>query len=80
MAKKIFKGIGKLALGVVGSVLGKKLLGGGKKKSSQSSGRVMPIAEDEAAMAARKKSIALQRQRGGRTSTILTDNEPLGGN
>lgn len=77
MAKKIFKGIGKLALGAVGSVIGKKLLGG-KKAAAPVAETVMPIADDEAARAARKKSIALQRQRGGRTSTILTDNEPLG--
>lgn len=78
MAKKIFKGIGKLALGVVGGVIGKKLVGGKKKSATPVAEPVMPFADDEAARMARKKSIAEQRRRGGRMSTILTDNEPLG--
>lgn len=35
---------------------------------------VMPLPDDEAAKAARKKSIMAQQQRSGRMSTILTDN------
>jgi len=34
----------------------------------------MPIADDEAIMRARKRAVAQQLQRGGRSSTILTDN------
>lgn len=34
----------------------------------------MPIADDEAIMRARKRAVAQQIQRGGRSSTILTDN------
>ena len=34
---------------------------------------IMPLADDQAVAAARKKSIAAQMKRGGRSSTILTD-------
>ncbi|MBP7135978.1 MAG: hypothetical protein KBA57_06415 [Sphingomonadaceae bacterium] len=34
----------------------------------------MPIADDEAILRARKRAVAQQMQRGGRSSTILTDN------
>lgn len=78
MSKKIFKGIGKVALGPIGMLVGKKLLGGGKKKAAPAPEPVMPIADDQSVLLARKRSIAEQRKRGGRASTILTDNEPLG--
>jgi len=41
---------------------------------------VMPIPDDEAAKRAKRRSLALQRQRGGRQSTILSDvgSETLG--
>ena len=40
----------------------------------------MPIADDEAILRARKRAVAQQIQRGGRSSTILTDNsDSLGG-
>lgn len=71
MAKKILKGVGSLALGTVGAALG---IGGKKKAKAPEPGPVvMPLADDEAVMKARKRSIAEQMKRGGRTSTILTD-------
>jgi len=39
----------------------------------------MPTPDDAAMKAARKRSIANQRRRMGRASTILTGDEPLGG-
>lgn len=39
---------------------------------------VMPTPDDEAVKAARRKSIAAQRSRRGRASTIFTE-DPLGG-
>lgn len=81
MAKKILKGVGKLAGGVVGSVIGGKLLGGKKKKSAAPTGGpiVMPLPDDEAVKRARKAAIAKQIGRGGRSSTILSDGDSLGG-
>lgn len=78
MAKKILKGVGKLALGTVGGLLG---IGGKKKKGKVEEGPiVMPLADDEAVRNARKKSIATQMKRGGRSSTILSDpGSTLGG-
>lgn len=71
MAKRILKGVGKLALGTVGAALG---VGGKKKEKAPPPGPVvMPLADDEAVVKARKRSIAEQMKRGGRTSTILTD-------
>jgi hypothetical protein len=40
---------------------------------------VMPLPDDAAIAAAKKRSIASQLQRGGRDSTILTDGSTLGG-
>jgi len=79
MAKKILTGIGKIAFGTVGAALGF-----GKKKSGSPQAApapVMPIADDEAVKRARRRSVASQMQRGGRTSTMLTDsdNSTLGG-
>jgi hypothetical protein len=40
----------------------------------------MPLADDEAVMRARRRSIAEQQRRAGRTSTMLTpESETLGG-
>jgi hypothetical protein len=39
---------------------------------------VMPLADDAAAEAARKKSLAAQQKRGGRASTILSTSDTLG--
>ena len=79
MAKRIVKGalsMGGLALGLKA---GKALFGGGKKKAAEVPDPVMPIADDVAIKAARKKSIIKQMGRGGRSSTILTDGDSLGG-
>ena len=80
MAKKIVKGIGSVAKFAVGGVLGSIL---GKKKDKPAAlpapEPVMPIADDEAVLRARRRSVAQQIQRGGRSSTILTDRETLGG-
>ena len=77
MAKKILKGVGKLALGTVGMALG---IGGKKKKAAPEAGpRVMPLADDEKVMAAKRADILRQRQRSGRASTILGGGETLGG-
>lgn len=45
----------------------------GKKKTKKPTPRVMPDIEDEAIQMARKRSIARQRRRTGRASTILSD-------
>lgn len=72
MAKKIIKG----ALGAAGSLLGIKK----KSKKPDEVAPVMPIADDEAVRRAKKRAIAKQMGRGGRRSTILTENEDsLGG-
>lgn len=78
MAKKIFKGIGKLALGTVGMALG---IGGKKKEKAPEKGPVvMPISDDEEVRRARKRSIIEQMSRGGRQSTMLSaDSDSLGG-
>lgn len=78
MAKKIIKSVGKVALGAVGSIIGGKLLGSKKKSAPEPGPIVMPIADDEAAKAARKRSIAAQMKRGGRSSTILSEGSTLG--
>lgn len=41
--------------------------------------RKMPMPDDEAVKKARRRSIAAQRARTGRASTIFTDQEGLGG-
>jgi hypothetical protein len=40
---------------------------------------VMPIADDESVRRARRRSLAMQLNRGGRDSTILSDGDTLGG-
>jgi len=67
MAKKILK-VASFGL------LGGKLFGGGKSAPAPTQGpQVMPLPDDQAILDARKRSIAAQMKRGGRTSTILTD-------
>jgi len=82
MAKKVLKGVGKVAGAIgVGSVV-KSLIGGKKKKDApvEAPEPVMPIADDEAVREARRRSIAAQMGRGGRQSTILSDDSTkLGG-
>lgn len=75
MAKRIIKSVVGLAGGVVGSVIGGKLFGGKDKVAAAAAPGpiVMPLADDEAVKAARKRSLLSQSQRGGRNSTILTD-------
>lgn len=74
MAKKVFKTI----LSPVGSLLG--VFGKDKKKPSTEKGPVvMPLPDDEATKLAKKRSIAAQMQRGGRSSTILSEGSTLGG-
>ena len=67
-------------------IVGSKLVGGLFKKKpaaaapTQAGAPVMPIADDEAVMRARKVSMIRQRSRGGRSSTILSQgSETLGG-
>lgn len=77
------------AIQAVGTILGGvSAIGGlmGSKKSSApapavSKPTVMPEPDDAATRAARRRSAASQSQRGGRQSTILSDDfagEPLG--
>lgn len=85
MAKKILKGLGSVAKFAVGGLIGSSLFSKSKKKAPAVAAPVekpMPLADDEAVRLARRKSMAMQRQRGGRTSTILTgdsDGGTLGG-
>lgn len=92
---KVVKAIGKIggvlaapftggaSLALTGGLLGSKLLGGKKSKSSTAATGpvVMPLADDTAVAAKRKRDIATQLQRGGRSSTILSDSSDnsLGG-
>lgn len=75
MSKKI---LNIAAFGLAGAILG------GKKKKPEPTPtpepepNVMPLPDDEKIMQARRKSIASQRRRSGRSSTILTG-ETLGG-
>jgi len=63
--------------GLAGALLGKKKKAADPAPVAQPA---MPIADDEAIMRARKRAVAQQIQRGGRSSTILTDNsDSLGG-
>lgn len=54
-----------------------KVLFGGKGKPVPPT-LTMPLPDDEAVAMARRRSIADQRRRGGRQSTILTDRDTLG--
>lgn len=84
MAKKIIKGVGKVAKFAIGGLIGSQLFGGGKKESAEPAETdgpvVMPLADDDKIAAAKKKAIAARLQRGGRQSTILSnDSDTLGG-
>lgn len=71
MAKKI---LNVATLGLSGLLL--KPFGKDKKKAApapETGPAVMPIADDEAVMRARRRSIVQQRSRRGRDSTILHD-------
>lgn len=75
MAKKI---LNIATFGLAGALLG----GGGDKKAAEPEPAkpVMPIADDQAVQAAKKRSLMMQLQRGGRESTMLsTDSDTLGG-
>lgn len=68
--------LGGLAGGAV-SILGKK---SAPAPAPTEGPKVMPLADDQAVAAAKKRSLAMQMQRGGRSSTMLTgDSETLGG-
>lgn len=57
------------------------LIGGSKKKEAPApeGPKVMPLADDEAVKRAKKASIIKQMNRGGRSSTILSnDSDSLG--
>ncbi|MBN2130368.1 MAG: hypothetical protein JW741_12770 [Sedimentisphaerales bacterium] len=74
MAKKI---LNTLTFGLSGAIIGD----GKKKKATPAPAapRVMPIADDEAVLRARRASILRQRGRRGRSSTMLTtDSDKLG--
>lgn len=60
------------------------LFGGGKKKEPAPTPapepQTMPVADDEAIRTARRRSIASQMKRSGRSSTMLSsDSDTLGG-
>jgi hypothetical protein len=63
--------------GIGGALLGKKLAGGGAPQLKAPT--VMPLADDQAAQAARRRQIAEMQARGGRASTILSGDDKLGG-
>lgn len=68
---------------LLGGLLGfgaSKLLGPKPQAATASAPKVMPMADDDAVAAAKRKSMMAQMQRGGRSSTMLTgDSETLGG-
>lgn len=82
MAKKIFKTV---AHGLVGGVVGATASLFSKKKkpdaaTAQNGPQVMPLADDARLAAVRRRSIAGQLNRSGRSSTMLTaDSDTLGG-
>lgn len=77
MAKKI---LNIATFGLAGALFGKT---GSKKKAEpapEPEKQTMPMADDEAVRRARKRSIAAQMKRSGRSSTMLSnDSETLGG-
>ena len=83
-------GLGGLIGGPIGAIAGAGIggsignaVGKGPKSAvapTQAGAPVMPIADDQAVMRARKVSMLKQRSRGGRSSTILSQgSETLGG-
>lgn len=83
MAKKILKtAVNVGTFGLAGLVAPK--IFGKKKKSTpapvaEPTEPVMPLADDEAVARARKEALLRRRGAGGRSSTILTDGDTLGG-
>lgn len=78
MAKDILKGAASIASGGLLGLVPKLAASVASPRSTTAPTPapgpiVMPIADDEAVKRARKRSIAAQLQRGGRSSTILTD-------
>lgn len=67
---KLVKGGFKMFDKAFGTHLGGR---GSKKAAPAASDPVMPLPDDEAVRAARRRSIAQQSGRSGRASTILTD-------
>ena len=78
MAKKVLE-VAKFA---IGGLIGSQLFGSKKKEEApaeKDGPAIMPLADDEKIKAAKRKKIAQQVQRGGRNSTILTnDSDSLG--
>jgi hypothetical protein len=83
MAKKILKGVGKVAKLAIGGLIGSSLMSKSKKADTPAEPDgpiVMPLADDDKIKAAKRRAIATQMQRGGRSSTLLTgDSDTLGG-
>ena len=65
------------AMGAVGSAVGKKLFS--SKAPTPSAPKAMPAQDDAAMEAAKRRQIAEFQTRGGRASTILSQDEKLGG-
>ncbi len=64
------------AAGALGGLVGGKLMGKGPKMPKPA---VMPTADDAAVQAAKRRQIAEMQARGGRASTVLSDDNKLGG-
>lgn len=78
MAKKL---LNVATFGLAGALL--KPFGKDKKKEApapEAAPQVMPLADDDSVLRARKRSLAAQMKRGGRSSTMLSsDSDKLGG-
>ena len=72
---KVVKGIGKAFKSILGGG------GGAKVPNAPPPPPEMPVNTPDSAeaLAAKRKSVALQRARGGRDSTILSQSDTLGG-
>jgi hypothetical protein len=80
VVKSVTKGIGKVAESVLG-LERPQPPAGIESPPAVTAPKPMPVQNDEAVRAAQKKSVAEQRRRRGRTSTILTaasDSDTLG--
>lgn len=81
---KAFKKIGKLVSGVAGGLLG-GILGGGEKTPKAlppppvEQPKAIPLESSAEVAAAKRKARAAQAARGGRASTVLSDQDSLGG-
>lgn len=83
MAKKVLRVASAISpFGLLG-MAGKALLGKKKKSTPAATPTpevpTMPLADDEAVMRARKEALLRRRGAGGRSSTILTGGDVLGG-